>query len=337
MFLAVLVAALFMLSAATGGSAADSCTASLPPLVVRGEECPALGSEDLMNRIRQFTLLRDALHCVLLGRTPDHPANSCAELAEQEPDIPSGNYWILNSTQSPVRVFCEMGDVFPSSLNVLRGWVRVANLNMTDPDQQCPENLNLSYTNPIRLCGRKTDRGCDSVTFTTYGVQYRQVCGRVKGYQFISPDGFRWHNCPAPCTINNPYVDGVSVTHGTSPRKHIWTYAAGVYENAREISNCPCTSSGTSPPAFVGSDYYCESALSGPPWDPPVLHSNDTLWDGRDCIGLEHTCCDPPNLPWFCKKLPEPTTDDLEFRLCADEPRNTNEDIPIDLVELYIQ
>ena len=79
-----------------------------------------------------------------------------------------------------------------------------------------------------------------------------------------------------------------------------------------------------------------ESALNGPPWEPPVLYSNDTLWDGQDCNGLERTCCDPPNLPWFCKKLPEPTTDDLEFRICGDESR-TNEDVPIDLVELYIQ
>ena len=29
-----------------------------------------------------------------------------------------------------------MGDVFPSSYNVTGGWVRIANLNMTDPDQQ---------------------------------------------------------------------------------------------------------------------------------------------------------------------------------------------------------
>ena len=338
MFAAVLAATLFMLSAATGGSAADSCTASLPPLVVRGEECPALEGEDLINRIRQFTLLRDALHCVLLGRSPEYPANSCTELAEQEPDIPSGNYWILNSTQSLVQVFCEMSQVFPASLNVTGGWVRVANLNMTDPNQQCPKNLNLSYTNPIRLCGRRTDRGCDSVTFTTYGVQYQQVCGRVKGYQFKSPDAFeRLLNCPAPCTIDKPYVDGVSITHGASPRKHIWTYAAGVYENTTDITTCPCTGGGTSPPAFVGSDYYCESALSGPPWEPPVLYYNDTLWDGQGCDGLERTCCNPPNFPWFCKKLPEPTTDDLEFRLCGDESRNTNEDIPIDLVELYIQ
>ena len=322
----MVAAALFVLSAATGGSTADSCTASLSPLVVRGEEdCPALEGEELMNRFRQSTLLRDALHCVLPG--------SCAELAEREPDIPSGNYWILNSTQSPVQVFCEMGEVFPASLNVTGGWVRVANLNMTDPDKQCPENLNLSYTSPIRLCGRKTDHGCDSVTFTTYGVQYQQVCGRVKGYQFRSPDGFeRWTHCPLPCAIDDPYVDGVSITHGASPRKHIWTYAAGHYANS---PSCPCTGSGVSPPAFVGSDYYCEAGYNTVLWQP-VLYSNDTLWDGQDCGRLERTCCNPPNLPWFCKNLPEPTTDDLEFRICGDEPR-TNEDVSIDLVELYIQ
>ena len=336
MFAAVLAATLFVVSAATGGSAADSCIVSLPPLVVRGGGvCPALEGENLINKIRQSTLLQDALHCVLLGRTPEHPANSCTELAEQEPDIPSGNYWILNSTQSPVQVFCEMGEVFPSSLNVTGGWVRVANLNMTDPEQQCPENLNVSYTNPIRLCGRKTDRRCDSVTFTTYGVQYRQVCGRVRGYQFRSPDAFNTFVCPAPCTIDKPYVDGVSITHGASSRMHIWTYAAGVYENETGTSTCPCTGGGKSP-AFVGSDYYCESGHNSPPWRPPVLYSNDTLWDGQDCNGLERTCCDSPNLPWFCKELPEPTTDDLEFRMCGDEPR-TNEDTPIDLVELYIQ
>ena len=66
-----------------------------------------------------------------------------------------------------------------------------------------------------------------------------------------------------------------------------------------------------------------------------VLYSNDSLWDGQDCDGLEHACCHLLNL-WFCKKLPEPMTDDLEFHLCGDEPR-TNEDIPIDLVDLYIQ
>ena len=124
MFVAVLITMLFMMSASTGISTADSCTASLPPLVIakgEGEECPALEGEELMNRINISALLEGVLRCVLPGRTPELPANSCAELAEQEPDIPSGNYWILNSTQSPVQVFCEMGEVFPPSLNVTGG------------------------------------------------------------------------------------------------------------------------------------------------------------------------------------------------------------------------
>ena len=333
-FVAVFV---FVLSTTTGGSAAISCKASLPGIYQREDECPASGGGDLVNEINQniSALLQEVVHCMLLGRTPEHPANSCTELAEREPDIPSGNYWILNSTQSPVEVFCEIGDVFLPSFNITGDWVRVANLNMTDPEQQCPENLNLSYTNPMRVCGRRTDRSCDSVTFTTKGVQYQQVCGRVRGYQFGSPDGFHRHEvCPAPCTIDNVYVDGISITHGDSPRKHIWTYAAGLYENGGTLT-CPCTGNGESPPSFVGSDYYCESGLNRSPWRP-VLYPNDTLWDGQDCNGLERTCCDPPNLPWFCKKLPQPTTDNIEFRICGNN-NVRDEDTPIDLVQLYIQ
>ena len=72
---------------------------------------------------------------------------------------------------------------------------------------------------------------CDSVTFTTDGVQYQQVCERVRGYQFASPDAFNTPHCQAPCNIDKPYVDGVSVTHGASPMMHIWTYAAGLIES----------------------------------------------------------------------------------------------------------
>ena len=166
------------------------------------------------------------------------------------------------------------------------------------------------------------------VIYTTYGIQYQQVCGRVRGYQYRSPDAFSV-SCPHPCTIDNVYVDGISITHG-SPREHIWTYAAGITET---FGVCPCTGGGS--PAFVGSDYYCESGLSAVPFEH-VLYSDDPLWDGEDCDGLEGTCCDLPNLPWFCKELPQPTTDNLEFRICGDQPL-PDEDTPIDLVQLYIQ
>ena len=51
MFVAVLAAALFILTAATGGSAADSCTASVPPLVLGGDECPAPGDDELVDGV----------------------------------------------------------------------------------------------------------------------------------------------------------------------------------------------------------------------------------------------------------------------------------------------
>ena len=54
-----------------------------------------------------------------------------------------------------------------------------------------------------------------------------------------------------------------------------------------QLANCLCISGGASPPNFVGSDYCCESGLSATPWRN-ALYSNDPLWDGQGCNGLEH-------------------------------------------------
>ena len=85
MFAVVLAATLFtILTAATGGSTADSCTASLPPVVEGGDECSGSGGGELVNEVNQniFTLLQGIVQCMLQGHTPEYPANSCAELAE---------------------------------------------------------------------------------------------------------------------------------------------------------------------------------------------------------------------------------------------------------------
>ena len=71
---------------------------------------------------------------------------------------------------------------------------------------------------------------------------------------------------------------------------------------------------------------------------PCSTHATDPLWDGEGCGAA--TCCElsyPPGVtpPWFCKQLPEVTTDDIEVRLCADEP-TTDEDTLLELIELYI-
>ena len=257
-----------------------------------------------------------------------NPALSCSEIAQRRPQLSSGMYWLKPCTsEQAVQVYCDLEKEFPTGT---KGWVRVANLNMTDPNQQCPPNFSLSYTQPKRLCGKSTDgNGCDSVNFTTSGLQYNKVCGRVVGYQKGSPDAFRCSDC----TINEVYVDGISITYG-SPRKHIWTLAAGLYETEKHNSNCPCNSpAGAQPPSFVGSDYYCESADYSNPVSFKTLYSDDPLWDGEGCDGNEAPCCNPPDLPWFCKELPEPTSNDLEVRICT----NQEPSIPIEVIELYVQ
>ena len=45
----------------------------------------------------------------------------------------------------------------------------------------------------------------------------------------------------------------------------------------------------------------------------------DSLWDGAGC-GPLNTCCTFNNPPWFYKELPEPTTDDIEMRVCKEVP-----------------
>ena len=83
-------------------------------------------------------------------------------------------------------------------------------------------------------------------------MSYNRVCGRVRGYQKGSPDGFRGGNIDG-------YVDGLSITHG-NPCQHIWTYAIGHSDQGGVFNKCPCAAvSGISPPSFVGSNYYCES------------------------------------------------------------------------------
>ena len=74
----------------------------------------------------------------------------------------------------------------------------------------------------MRACGRWTFSGCDSVTFSTNGVNYSQVCGRVIGYQCGHTDAIH----SSGSIDSYYYVEGISITHG-SPRQHIWILAAG--------------------------------------------------------------------------------------------------------------
>ena len=106
------------------------------------------------------------------------------------------------------------------------------------------------------------------------------------------------------------YVDGISITYGSSPCQHIWTYAGGDDDFEAGSDDCPCnTGNSVVVPDFVGNEYYCESGNADSQFG--ILLVEDILWDGQQCNGLESTCCTTPNMPWFLKTLNEKTNDDI--------------------------
>ena len=220
------------------------------------------------------------------------------------------------------------------------GWRRAVYLDMTDPNTICPSGWReTGYSK--RTCGMYIARGgsCDSVTFPVSGGKYSQVCGRIKAYQWETAAGFRGYNVAGYNTIDDAYFSGVAVMHG-SPRQHIWTFAVGLAENSTGYNQCPCDSirNYIRTPPFVSEDYFCESGYIYPGyWDSELLntfHSNDTLWDGRDCHSTS-TCCSHHNPPYFTKTLSTPTNDDIELRRCGLYSGNAN--VAIELIELYVK
>ncbi len=72
----------------------------------------------------------------------------------------------------------------PCSCGGAGNWTRVAYLNMSDTNQQCPSNWRLT-TSPVRGCGQSSNRyrTCDSVIYPVNGYTYSSVCGRINAYQ----------------------------------------------------------------------------------------------------------------------------------------------------------
>ena len=112
--------------------------------------------------------------------------------------------------------------------------MHIAYLNMSDPSVQCPDGWR-EVQSPIRTCRRQVDTRINSVNYTSYGIPYSRVCGRISAYQFGTPEGFLGYTNQSQQTLNDPYVDGISITFG-HPRNHIWTFAATKVEADR----CPC-------------------------------------------------------------------------------------------------
>lgn len=254
-----------------------------------------------------------------------YPAASCKEIAKLRPGLPPGYYWIKASNDSIVQAYCD------------GAWTRIAFLNMSDPTHHCPSTWK-EITHPIRTCTKKyRTYYCDSVIYPTQGIRYNKVRGRIIGYQHGRTYAFSYYNqFKNTTTIDTYYLDGIAITYG-SPRKHIWSFAASLCEGCRF---CPCTNNTYAnyvAPPWVGDSFFCESGtptVPRPPFPEDLFFEEDPLWDGKGCENGE-ICCKFNDPPWFVKELNETTNADVEVRNCG--TINSTQDVPVELIEVYIQ
>lgn len=280
--------------------------------------------------------LSEVLQSRVLGRLRDFPASSCSELAAAGLTT-SGHYWVRAANGSTVGVYCDLTTSFRAGPF---GFVQVTDFDSSE-QHECPPSLQSVENSCGRmLCGRgQVSPGCSSVYYSTFGISYSIVCGRVIGYQFSTPNAFLAHHYDPTISLDDAYLDGVSLTHGLFSREHIWSFAAAVADLATDHSNCPCSklnqSATLSVPSFVQQQYFCETG-NHKQSESGKWFCEDPLWDGQGC-GDENACCDHQSGgSWFCVDLGKTVTADIELRLCGNEDIS-NEDTALESVQLYIQ
>ena len=226
-------------------------------------------------------------------------------------------------------------------------WLPIANFDVTGTDTECPPGWTFTES-PTRGCfGENSNSGaggCDVATFSTGGVSYNKVCGRITGRGTGSPVGFlNLPLEPIPPTFGITVTqfdsimpaDGVTLTHST-PAEHIWTFAAAT--NNKMFATdffCPCNPSAAAnlrvgTVEFADSNYFCDVADSV---------AEKTLWAG-DCGELETDvpeCCNVNGPPFFVSTLTSLTSANVDARLCLDgNAGSISEDLFIQRMELYV-
>ena len=287
-----------------------------------------------MNSAKWNWILLTILAChLILTSTAD---TQCCEVKQQLEEIHSLVDQLLESVTSN----CPEEEGITLCHITSSDWRRVAYINMTDPEAECPSGLNEVSNSDTgqRACGRSVDGagaaatapgGCSSVTFPVK-TTYSHVCGYARGYQYRSMDAF-WQS-PIR-TIDDAYVDGLSITQG-NPRKHLWTLAAGHSELVGLLDvRCPRDRDPfdfTRVPDFVGNNFYCEAGFTSNAemriaWEDP-------LWDGQHCVSSTAQSCS--RYGWFHRDI-IPSQKDIEVRWCADQGRH-DEDFYTDLLEIWV-
>ena len=266
----------------------------------------------------------------------NYTGSSCEDIYNNNPETDDkSGYYHINDSQW---VYCNMtavanGDFISTCAGVGGGWRRIVNINISARDD-CPGEWRKATQSGINFCRVASDGGftCSSANFSTNQISYQRVCGRARGYQkgftYAFYGGHYWYRR----TIDQDYVEGLSITYSSNPRQHIWTFAAGSGERVNRPWNCPCIVSNAYHLSFVSKGYYCES---GSVYFSSIAtyFFNDALWDAAGCVD---NCCDDTTQPWFYRQLNQTTQDDIEARICAADSFSVGSTL-IDQLELYIQ
>ena len=279
-----------------------------------------------------YWITSDRVYCGM-----NYTESSCEHIYNNNPGTgDKSGYYHINESQW---TYCNMttiaianGDLITTCAGVGGRWRRIANINISAGDD-CPGEWRKATHSNVSFCRVASDGWgtCSSASFSTNGISYQRVCGRARGYQ--KGDTVTFYGPLFSKTIDNDYVDGLSITYSSNPRQHIWTYASGRGERFDDPNNCPCSiTGGRDTPSYVGSNYYCESGSTYQS-DYDIYYFNDTLWDGAGCVD---NCCDDTTQPWFYRQLNQTTQDDIEGRICTLSYFSTSSTL-IDQLELYIQ
>lgn len=148
---------------ATGGSDV------IPPSTISSQQLGTCAIEEqreqARERIHQQTLgiIRDSTISCNPGGRPDYPATSCDDIPKE---CSLGWYWLVTPNEETVKIYCDLERKCGcNSSDDQAAWMRIAFLDMTDPEIQCPEGLRMIKT-PKRSCRR-------SYQFQTSIVAYR--------------------------------------------------------------------------------------------------------------------------------------------------------------------
>ena len=276
-----------------------------------------------------------------IGRSADSPIRSCGDLPYY---FPSGNYYIRTTNDNPVRVYCNM--TFTCD-GVIGGWIQIIDRDFRSSGSPvCLPGLMpmLTPSARTRACIKPPSAGCTSITLNTPNVEYSRVCGKILAYQIGHVNGYSGRTSNYSRSIDGNYVDGITLTHGReSERQHIWTFVAerdSIVTDWTRGRRCPCLDGrlrdrGETPSFIDNHHQFCDTGSNSDKIPKGQFFESNLLWDGAGCTG-SNQCCSFNRPPYFYRTLTKSTSNDIEMRLCTDEPSSA-ESIAIREMALYIR